>query len=64
MEGADLVKGIPRCDRVHQEEAFACSHVLLPHGSVGRDARRAGSESVTPRVTATLSEVVTHEYSS
>lgn len=49
MEGADLVKGIPRSDRVHQEEAFACSHVLLAHGSVGRGARCAMSECVAPR---------------
>lgn len=54
VEGADLVKGIPRRDRVHQEEAFACSHVLLAHGSAGRGGQCAVSESATPRVIATL----------
>jgi len=31
---ADLLERVPRSDRVHKEEAFACAHVLFPHGPI------------------------------
>ena len=33
VEGADFLKRIARCNRVHKEETLAGAHVLLPHGT-------------------------------
>ena len=34
LEGPYLLKALPRRDRVHQQEALARAHVLLPHRRV------------------------------
>ena len=34
LECCDLLEALSGCDRVDQEESFACSHVLLAHRRV------------------------------
>jgi len=34
MESANFLKRVPRGNGVHEQEALACAHVLLPHGPI------------------------------